>query len=73
LPTGTLTFLFTDIEGSTQLWEQSPEAMQAALADHDGSLRHAIESSNSAEKHPKPKFGTAKSARKIDAADAQRG
>ena len=46
LPTGTVTFLFTDIEGSTQLWEQSPEVMQAALAGHDESLRHAIESSN---------------------------
>ena len=31
-PTGTVTFLFTDIEGSTKLWEQHPEAMQEALA-----------------------------------------
>ena len=29
LPTGTVTFLFTDIEGSTKLWEQHPEAMKA--------------------------------------------
>src|SRR5438128_6675950 len=43
LPTGTVTFLFTDIEGSTRLWEQHPEAMQAALARHDALLRHAIE------------------------------
>jgi predicted ATPase/class 3 adenylate cyclase len=35
LPTGTVTFLFTDIEGSTQLWEQYPEAARAALARHD--------------------------------------
>ena len=35
LPTGTVTFLMTDIEGSTQLWEQAPEAMHAALARHD--------------------------------------
>lgn len=35
LPTGTVTFLFTDIEGSTRLWEQQPEAMEAALARHD--------------------------------------
>ena len=46
LPTGEITFLFTDIEGSTMLWEQYPEAMQAALARHDTLLRHAIESSN---------------------------
>jgi predicted ATPase/class 3 adenylate cyclase len=38
------TFLFTDIEGSTQLWERNPEAMQAALARHDSILRQAIES-----------------------------
>jgi class 3 adenylate cyclase len=35
LPTGTITFLFTDIEGSTRLWEQHPEAMEAALTRHD--------------------------------------
>jgi predicted ATPase/class 3 adenylate cyclase len=43
LPTGTVTFLFTDIEGSTRLWEQHPEAMRAALARHDALLRAAIE------------------------------
>jgi class 3 adenylate cyclase len=42
-PTGTVTFLFTDIEGSTKLWERHPEAMQAALARHDELLRRAIE------------------------------
>lgn len=42
-PTGTLTFLFTDIEGSTKLWERHPEAMQIALARHDEILRDAIE------------------------------
>jgi predicted ATPase/class 3 adenylate cyclase len=35
LPAGTVTFLFTDIEGSTRLWEQHPEAMRATLARHD--------------------------------------
>src|SRR5918911_255369 len=35
LPSGTLTFLFTDIEGSTRLWEEHPEAMRLALARHD--------------------------------------
>ena len=41
-PTGTVTFLFTDIEGSTRLWEQHPEAMGAALARHDALLGAAI-------------------------------
>ena len=42
-PTGTLTFLFTDIEGSTKLWEHNAPAMQAALARHDELLRWSIE------------------------------
>ena len=44
-PSGTVTFLFTDIEGSTTLWERQPDAMRTALARHDRLLRHAIESS----------------------------
>src|SRR6187200_1654629 len=44
MPTGTVTFLFTDMEGSTHLWEQQPRAMQAAVAHHDTLLREAIES-----------------------------
>ena len=43
VPSGTITFLFTDIEGSTRLWEEQPEAMQQALASHDRILRDAIE------------------------------
>ena len=43
LPLGTLTFLFTDIEGSTRLWENQREAMQSALARHDAILRDCIE------------------------------
>jgi class 3 adenylate cyclase len=42
-PTGTITFLFTDIEGSTRLWEQQPEAMEAALARHDALAADAIQ------------------------------
>src|SRR5919197_5615995 len=42
-PGGTITFLFTDIEGSTRLWEQYPVAMRDALARHDALLRQAIE------------------------------
>src|SRR5215217_1701744 len=43
LPTGTVTFLFTDIEGSTKLWEKSPRSMQIALTRHDALLWEAIE------------------------------
>src|SRR2546428_4093633 len=43
LPTGTVTFFFTDIEGSTRLWEQHPEAMRAALARHDTLAAAVIE------------------------------
>ena len=43
-PSGTVTFLFTDIEGSTQLWEQHPDAMKLALARHDVILHQAISS-----------------------------
>jgi predicted ATPase/class 3 adenylate cyclase len=42
-PTGTLTFLFTDIEGSTKLWEHDAPAMQMALTRHDEILKGAIE------------------------------
>ncbi len=35
LPSGTVTFLFTDIEGSTRMWEEHPDVMRAALARHD--------------------------------------
>jgi predicted ATPase/class 3 adenylate cyclase len=41
--TEALTFLFTDIEGSTTLWEQYPDAMKSVLAAHDALIRHAIE------------------------------
>src|SRR5437667_9151927 len=42
LPVGTVTFLFTDIEGSTKLWEAQPQAMRIALARHDSLLRQSI-------------------------------
>ena len=42
LPTGTVTFLFTDIEGSTRLLEARPEAYRAALAWHDAIIRGAV-------------------------------
>jgi class 3 adenylate cyclase len=43
LPTGTVTFLFTDIQGSTPLWERQPELMSQALEVHNTALRQAIE------------------------------
>lgn len=42
MPTGTVTFLFTDIEGSTRLWEAHSESMREALARHDVLVRDAI-------------------------------
>lgn len=42
-PSGTITFLFTDIEGSTRLWELDRTLMQAALARHDELMRLQIE------------------------------
>jgi len=42
LPTGTVTFFLTDIEGSTVLWEQDPEAMRAALRRHDALFERAV-------------------------------
>jgi len=40
-PSGTVTFLFTDIEGSTRRWDAQPDAMQRALARHDAILRES--------------------------------
>jgi len=46
LPHGTVTFLFTDIEGSTQLWERDRSAMAAAVTRHLALLDQAIASHN---------------------------
>jgi len=43
LPTGTVTFLFTDIEGSTQRWDAHREAMSAAVQRHDAIVRAAMD------------------------------
>jgi predicted ATPase/class 3 adenylate cyclase len=42
-PSGTVTFLFTDVEGSTRQWAANPDAMSASLAVHDAILRDTIE------------------------------
>jgi predicted ATPase/class 3 adenylate cyclase len=43
MPSGVVTFLFTDIEGSTRRWETDPELMRTALEVHDAVLREAVE------------------------------
>jgi class 3 adenylate cyclase len=42
LPSGTVTFLLTDIEGSTRLWDERPAAMRAAVARHDEMVAAAV-------------------------------
>ena len=44
LPSGTVTFLFTDVVGSARLWEEHAVEMHDALARHDEIVRHTIES-----------------------------
>ena len=44
LPDGVVTFLFTDIEGSTRLWEDAPESMMEAIRRHDTEIEEAAES-----------------------------
>lgn len=41
-PVGTITFVFSDIEGSTRLWERHPVAMREALQRHDAIMREAM-------------------------------
>ncbi len=43
MPAGTVTFLLTDIEGSTRLWESVPEVMEVALERHSRLLTSVIE------------------------------
>ena len=42
LPTGTVTFLFSNLEGSARLWEAHPEAMRTALARHDQLIEQTV-------------------------------
>jgi predicted ATPase/class 3 adenylate cyclase len=45
-PQGTVTFMFTDIQGSTKLWETYPDSMKAALARHDELMVEIMEAHN---------------------------
>src|SRR6266436_6641199 len=42
LPEGTITFMLTDLQGSTQAWEKKPKAMRNAMARHDAILAGTI-------------------------------
>jgi predicted ATPase/DNA-binding SARP family transcriptional activator len=43
LPTGLVTFLLTDVVGSTRLWDTAPRPMAAALETHDALIRQVVE------------------------------
>jgi predicted ATPase/class 3 adenylate cyclase len=45
-PSGTITFLFTDIEGSTRMWEDDPDTAAASVRRHDALMREAIEAND---------------------------
>src|SRR4051794_5428390 len=42
MPSGMITFLLTDVEGSTALWEEAPESMRDALGRHDVLFDNAV-------------------------------
>ena len=46
LPHGVVTFLFTDVEGGTRLWQDAPDVMAQALRLHDGVIEEAARSNN---------------------------
>ncbi len=48
LPSGTVSFLFTDVEGSTRFWERDADGMRSALARHDSVLKRAVEANGGA-------------------------
>ena len=53
LPDGLVTFLFTDIEGSTRLWEDAPDLMMKALTQHDEAIDVAVELHNGVSVKPR--------------------
>ena len=53
LPEGVVTFLFTDVEGSTRLWEDAPDSMMDALRLHDGVIGAAVAAHNGVSVKPR--------------------
>ena len=53
LPDGVVTFLFTDIEGSTRLWEEAPDLMMSALDQHDQVIDKAVHAHNGVSVKPR--------------------
>jgi class 3 adenylate cyclase/CHASE2 domain-containing sensor protein len=53
LPTGTITFLFTDVAGSTRAWEEWPQAMSGAMRRHDSLIEQAISEAGGALVRPR--------------------
>ena len=43
LPDGVVTFLFTDVEGSTRLWEEAPNVMMEAIRQHDEAIEETVQ------------------------------
>jgi len=60
LPSGVVTFVFSDIEGSARLWESDPDGMRLSLAHHDTIVRAIVEAANGTVfKHTGDGFGCA--------------
>ena len=53
LPDGVVTFLFTDVEGSTHMWEESPDLMMKALEQHDQAIDEAVADNNGVSVKPR--------------------
>jgi class 3 adenylate cyclase len=52
-PSGVVTFLFTDVEGSTRRWEADADSMRSALSAHDEVLRGAIDAARRLQTWPR--------------------
>lgn len=71
LPTGEITFLLTDVVGSTAVWELEPRAMGGAICRHDALINEAVEANGGAMVRPRGE-GDSRFAVFLDAADAAR-